>query len=226
MSYMMHHHLREAYSQKAFNTEGNGDGAESEEELPAKKKQCGPMTVTHLKDGVPYLPDVREHSLAESKKMIQEFITSHYRITADSSQAAVPWAQIMTQPDAFFNSKFMLNGVTLQEPSKLQKHEVNQILDLWKSRQDTDRDTIFQFHHTMNWTNEMVEAISMAQNHSDAKDNTSNAESNASGRPLRQLKQKSISDDDEDAEINDVEEEHELLHVGVGSADQEDALPL
>ncbi|KAG9310026.1 hypothetical protein JVU11DRAFT_10063 [Chiua virens] len=193
----------EAYSQKAFNTKGDGDGAESEKELPVKK-QRRLTAVTHLKDSVPYLPDVREHLLAESKQLIWEFITGHY--------------------NAFFDGEFMLNGITLQEPSKLQKHKVNRILDLWKSRQDMDRDTVFQFHHTMNWTNEMVEAISMAQNHSNAEDDTSNAESNASGRPL--LKQKSISDDGNDAEIDDIEEEHELPHVGVGSADQKDTLPL
>ncbi|KAG9309369.1 hypothetical protein JVU11DRAFT_10606 [Chiua virens] len=85
----------------------------------------------------------------------------------------------MTWLDTFFNSEFMLNSVKLREPLKLQKHEVNQILDIWKTWQDTETDTVFQFHHTMNWTNEMVEAIGVEQNQSDA-------ESDASGRPLRQ----------------------------------------
>ena len=67
-----------AYACTAFNADEVTDSAESEDEQPVKKKQRGRTEVTHSRDGVPYLPDIRETSLADSKQLIREFVTGYY----------------------------------------------------------------------------------------------------------------------------------------------------
>lgn len=67
-----------AYAKAAFNADADADSSVSEDERPVKKKHRGPTEVTHTKDGAPFLPDIRESSLAESKQLIREFLTGHY----------------------------------------------------------------------------------------------------------------------------------------------------
>ena len=67
------------YSKQAFNADRNTDGSDSSSDHQQRKKPRGRTEVTHSRDGIPYLPDIRECSLEEAKGLIREFVTGYYR---------------------------------------------------------------------------------------------------------------------------------------------------
>ncbi|KAF9233668.1 hypothetical protein BU15DRAFT_66376 [Melanogaster broomeanus] len=147
------------YAKDAF---GDQDGKVAEDEqiqCPRGKKLRGPTKVTHLKDGVPYLPDIREVGLDEGKSLVREFITGYYRIACGKKNAAVPWAKIISNPDGLLHRKYLPAGVYLKEPSKLKKLEVDKLLDFWKNRADRGIVPVFAFHRWMNWQGELMEPV-------------------------------------------------------------------
>ena len=91
-------------------------------------------------------------------------------IATGNKKSTVPWAQILSNPEGFFDRKYLPADERLREPSKLKKVEVAKLLDFWKERQEKKEVPVFQFHHTMNWQGVRVEAA-------DEEEDVANAES-------------------------------------------------
>ena len=107
----------------------------------------------------------------------------------------VPWAQILSRPDGFYLQKYLPENIQLREPSKLKKTEVDNILDFWKARENRNADPVFQFHHTLNWKGELVDAIGGEEDvESDAAGKDSDIGSTESESSGEDSDERSVSD--------------------------------
>ena len=107
----------------------------------------------------------------------------------------VPWAQILSRPDRFYLRKYLPENIQLREPSKLKKTEVDNILDFWKARENRNADPVFQFHHTLNWKGELVDAIGGEE---DVESNSASKESDIASR-----ESESSGEDSEECSVSD-----------------------
>ena len=72
------------YAKLEFDAENQDQQNGLLEEPRARRKSRGRTKVTHSKEGIPLLPDIREMSLNETKTLVQEFITGYYSMDVSS----------------------------------------------------------------------------------------------------------------------------------------------
>lgn len=66
------------YAEHSFDAVVVEDEDGSADEQTAGRKKRGRTEVTHARNGIPYLPDIRELSLDQAKALVREFLTGYY----------------------------------------------------------------------------------------------------------------------------------------------------
>ncbi|KAG2130806.1 uncharacterized protein EDB93DRAFT_1255696 [Suillus bovinus] len=107
--------------------------------------------------GLPVIPDIEDLSLEKKKSLIHTFLTRHYRFCSQKPKASVPWSAVTEAQDDFIKSKFLPAGVKIKDPSKLQLHEADKLLELWHQRQKDEVPSTFEFKGWQNHNKEMRE---------------------------------------------------------------------
>ncbi|KAG2141445.1 uncharacterized protein EDB93DRAFT_1252586 [Suillus bovinus] len=90
--------------------------------------------------GLPVIPDIEDLSLETKKSLIRTFLTRHYRFCSQKPKASIPWSAI-------------------KDPSKLQLHEADKLLELWHQGQKDEVPSTFEFKGWQNHNKEMREPV-------------------------------------------------------------------
>ncbi|KAG2143571.1 uncharacterized protein EDB93DRAFT_1251984 [Suillus bovinus] len=109
--------------------------------------------------GLPVIPDIEDLSLEKKKSLICTFLTRHYRFCSQKPKVSVPWSAVTEAQDDFIESKFLPAGVKIKDPSKLQLHEADKLLELWHQRQKDEVPSTFEFKGWQNHNKEMREPV-------------------------------------------------------------------
>ncbi|KAG1882457.1 hypothetical protein F4604DRAFT_1678444 [Suillus subluteus] len=67
------------------------------------------------------------------------------RATSQKPKASVPWSAVREAQDDFIEHKFLPTGGKIKDPSKLQLHEANRLLEFWHQRQKDKVRPTFEF---------------------------------------------------------------------------------
>ncbi|KAF8800968.1 hypothetical protein BYT27DRAFT_7262523 [Phlegmacium glaucopus] len=103
--------------------------------------------------GFPLLPDTSVgDTLAFMKKMIQSFITAHYRFASGRKQDRVPWKQIKEHTSYFIDDKYLPEPVealqpVIEDPSDMKKEQITLLLEHW--RRPVPGSDLFRFSHVL-----------------------------------------------------------------------------
>ncbi|KAG2347674.1 hypothetical protein BDR05DRAFT_996755 [Suillus weaverae] len=109
--------------------------------------------------GLPVMPDIEDLSLEEKMCLIHTFLTRHYRFCSQKPKASVPWSAVMEAQDDFIKPKFLPAGVKIRDPSKLQLHEADRLLEFWHQRQKDAVPSTFEFKGWQDHNKEMREPV-------------------------------------------------------------------
>ncbi|KAG2073013.1 hypothetical protein BDR04DRAFT_1116555 [Suillus decipiens] len=138
-----------AYAGKEFavdqndDEDGNGEGKGEQSIKKRRKKDEIALEVdTH---GLPVIPDFECLSLENKKSLIRTFLTEHYRLCSKKSKTSVPWSAVREAQNDFIEPKVLPTGGKIKEPSKLQSHEANWLLEFWHQRQNDKAQPTFEF---------------------------------------------------------------------------------
>jgi hypothetical protein len=101
--------------------------ASRQRRLPAFQVERPHSVLYH--DDVPYVPD--------SSYSLDLFLPSGR--TTHNRHVAVPWAQIMKNPNEYFHDGDTPDGIIVKDPSKMRVDELQVVRRFWKSRQDAGK---------------------------------------------------------------------------------------
>ncbi|KAG2075393.1 hypothetical protein BDR04DRAFT_1150201 [Suillus decipiens] len=79
--------------------------------------------------GLPVIPDFEHLSLENKKSLIWTFLMKHYKFCSQKSKTSAPWSAVREAQNDFIELKFLPTGGKIKEPSKLQSHEANWLLE-------------------------------------------------------------------------------------------------
>ncbi|KAG2056179.1 hypothetical protein BDR06DRAFT_1006291 [Suillus hirtellus] len=113
--------------------DGNKDADGKESRNPRRKKEEFTLEVDAY--GLPVIPDIEPLNLENKKSLISTFLTKHYRFCSQKPKASVPWSAVMEAQENFIEPKFLPTGGKIKDPSKLQLHDTDQLLQFWHQRQ-------------------------------------------------------------------------------------------
>ncbi|KAG2094647.1 uncharacterized protein F5147DRAFT_657122 [Suillus discolor] len=109
--------------------------------------------------GLPVMPDIEALSLEKKKCLICTFLTRHYRFCSQKPKASIPWSAVREAQDDFIEPKFLPAGVKIKDPSKLQLHEADRLLEFWHQRQKDAVPSTFEFKGWQDHDKEMREPV-------------------------------------------------------------------
>ncbi|KAH9914950.1 uncharacterized protein B0H18DRAFT_1043827 [Fomitopsis serialis] len=118
------------------------------------KSAFGVLLPLHADTGLPIPPTVAEIQANASKTvqwwqhLVREFLTVHYAAASNGAKEALPWAKLKRHGSpTCLDSKFWLNDVDFEDPSKIKKANCVRLVRLWRQLQDDEgEDGAFRFH--------------------------------------------------------------------------------
>ncbi|KAG1721482.1 uncharacterized protein EDB91DRAFT_1256510 [Suillus paluster] len=75
------------------------------------------------------------------------------------NKAFIPWSAIIDREDDFVSPMYLLTGVHLKEPLKLQNSDATALLNFWHAHQQTDQHPMFQFKAWRNKDGQMLQPV-------------------------------------------------------------------
>ncbi|KAG2150342.1 uncharacterized protein EDB93DRAFT_1249912 [Suillus bovinus] len=120
---------------------GNEDADGKESRNQRRKKE---FTLEVEAYGLPVIPDIESLNLENKKSLIQTFLTKHYMMEAQEN---------------FIEPKFLPTSGKIKDPSKLQLHEANRLLQFWHQRQKDKVWPTFEFKGWQDHEKEMREPV-------------------------------------------------------------------
>ncbi|KAG2336397.1 hypothetical protein BDR05DRAFT_1005907 [Suillus weaverae] len=137
--------------------DGNEDGDAKESRNQRKKKEEFTLEVDAY--GLPVIPDTEPPNLENKKCLIRTFLTKHYRFCSQKPKASVSWSAVMEAQENFIEPKFLPTGTKIKDPSKLQLHEADRLLQFWHQRQKDKVRPTFEFKDWQDHEKEMREPV-------------------------------------------------------------------
>ncbi|KAG2087464.1 uncharacterized protein F5147DRAFT_781336 [Suillus discolor] len=137
--------------------DGNEDGDAKESRNQRRKREEFTLEVDAY--GLPVIPDIEPLNLENKKSLIQTFLTKHYRFCSQKPKASVPWSAVMEAQENFIKPKFLPTGGKIKDPSKLQLHEADRLLQFWHQRQKDKVRPTFEFKGWQDHEKEMREPV-------------------------------------------------------------------
>ncbi|KAG2073708.1 hypothetical protein BDR04DRAFT_1116066 [Suillus decipiens] len=142
--------------------DGNGEGEGEGEQSIKKRRKKGEIALEVDTYGLPVIPDFEHLSLENKKSLIWTFLTEHYRFWSQKSKTSVPWSAVREAQNDFIEPKFLPTGGKIKEPSKLQLHEANWLLEFWHQRQKDKAQPTFEFNSWQDHNKEMRKPVKIS----------------------------------------------------------------
>ncbi|KAG2106698.1 uncharacterized protein F5147DRAFT_653671 [Suillus discolor] len=194
--------------------DGNEDGEGKASRNQRRKKEEFALEVDTY--GLPVIPDIKPLNLEDKKSLIQTFLTKHYRFCSQKPKASVPWSAVTEAQEDFIEAKFSPTGRKIKDPSKLQFHEADRLLEFWHQRQKDKVWPTFEFKGWQDHDKEMREpmdkitgydssticSLATARTRVPVKKPTGKPTRKSSRKPTERVEQES-SDEDEDKDEDD-----------------------
>ncbi|KAG2143564.1 uncharacterized protein EDB93DRAFT_1251979 [Suillus bovinus] len=136
--------------------DGNEDADGKESRNQRRKKE---FTLEVDAYGLPVIPDIESLNLENKKSLIRTFLTKHYRFCSQKPKESVPWSAVMEAQENFIEPKFLPTGGKIKDPSKLQLHEADWLLQFWHQRQKDKVRPTFEFKGWQDHEKEMREPV-------------------------------------------------------------------
>ncbi|KAG1887947.1 uncharacterized protein F5891DRAFT_987955 [Suillus fuscotomentosus] len=136
---------------------GNEDADGKESRNPRRKKEEFTLEVDAY--GLPVIPDIEPLNLENKKSLIRTFLTKHYRFCSQKPKASVPWSAVTEAQENFIEPKFLPTSGKIKDPSKLQLHDADRLLQFWHQRQKDKVRPTFEFKGWQDHEKEMREPV-------------------------------------------------------------------
>ncbi|KAG1794696.1 hypothetical protein EV424DRAFT_1353802 [Suillus variegatus] len=137
--------------------DGNEDADGKESRNQRRKKEEFTLEVDAY--GLPVIPDIESLNLENKKSLIWTFLTKHYRFCSQKPKASVPWSAVTEAQENFIEPKFLPTSGKIKDPSKLQLHEADRLLQFWHQRQKNKVRPTFEFKGWQDHEKEMREPV-------------------------------------------------------------------
>ena len=133
---------------------GDQDAAMPTKGQPSDKSVPWPLKSNE--DGLPIFPPIKDRTLPEIKQIVRSFLSLTYRLlfpcsltllsiptslcivghASNNKRLSVPWTHIRDDPEKFFDSKYLPDGVILVEVSKMKSEALQSCIWHWYKRQE------------------------------------------------------------------------------------------
>ncbi|KAG2057443.1 hypothetical protein BDR06DRAFT_1005078 [Suillus hirtellus] len=137
--------------------DGNEDADGKESRNPRRKKEEFTLEVDAY--GLLVIPDIEPLNLENKKSLIRTFLTKHYRFCSQKPKVSVPWSAVTETQENFIEPKFLPISGKIKDPSKLQLHNADWLLQFWHQRQKDKVRPTFEFKGWQDHKKEMREPV-------------------------------------------------------------------
>ncbi|KAG2742514.1 hypothetical protein P692DRAFT_20879206 [Suillus brevipes Sb2] len=130
----------EAYARRQF------DADDADDPVVKRGGKDNTYTLDMGDDGFPILPDHAEMDSDTWKAVVRAFLNWHYQDCSGKPKDPVPWKEVIPKQDELIPPPYLLHGLKIREPSRMNRHKATELLDFWYDRQQIGQDVIFEFY--------------------------------------------------------------------------------
>ncbi|KAG1884388.1 hypothetical protein F4604DRAFT_1677023 [Suillus subluteus] len=130
----------ETYVSKQFNKEVDDDA------MVKKGRKDNTYTLEIGGNGLPILLDHAEMDSDTRKAVVRAFLNWHYQDCSGKPKDPVPWKEVIPRQEVLIPLPYLPEGMTLQEPLRMNQDEATILLDFWYNQQENCHDVIFEFY--------------------------------------------------------------------------------